>query len=105
METWEQEILEEIERELQKENPLVKQGVVLTEFVSKSRGHNRAPRKQWREVILVTYRGKTLAVGNRLTKKMEFLLQAVYPEKTAIGDDWLIEFLTELRTINNHLTK
>ncbi len=105
MEDWQIEALEEVAREVRATNPLITAGVSYTEFVSRSNGRNRKKRKKWREIRLVSYGGRTVQIGTRLSKKLERIMQEVYPEDLVVDsqDDWLTSFVNALRELNEQL--
>ncbi len=99
-EDWQCEILEEVALEVSSQNPLIIENVRYSEFVSKSQGRGRRRRRE-REIRLVTWRGKTWSIGNRLTQGLEFLMQDIFPEEMAMNSelDWLAAFLEALRNL------
>jgi hypothetical protein len=107
MEDWQIDALLEVRMQLAEDNLLIQQGVRYVEFVSRSNGKGRNPRKKWREVRLVTHRGKTVQLGKRLSKKIEFLLKDVFPEGMDYSNsgDWLEAFINALREANELLGK
>lgn len=99
MEDWKRRVLKEVRVEVASANPLIQDNVIYVEFVSRSNGRNRPKRKKLREVRLVTWRGKTQSIGNRMTKKLEFLMKDVFPEELVKNscNDWIEAFLEALR--------
>lgn len=98
---WHATSLEEVSFETLAENPLRRLKVNSVEFVSKSKGYNR-PRKYATEILLVTHNKKTYLIGNKLTKKIQHLLEDIYPEYLAADSpyDWLTSFKHALRELN-----
>ncbi|MBI2414656.1 hypothetical protein HYV31_02335 [candidate division WWE3 bacterium] len=100
MEPWEKNALAEVEQELAQDlyrNLL--ENLRLHEFISKSNGRNRKRRKRSREVVLVSTGRKTISINGKLTKRVEYLLQDYFPEpeRGINGEDWVQQFLTQLR--------
>lgn len=100
MEDWKRRTIEEVATESLLENPLIRENVRYVEFLSRSNGRNRPKRKKSREVRLITWRGKSYSVGSKMTRKIEYLMQDVFPEELATSSpyDWLATFLDALRT-------
>ena len=99
MEQWQMDTLKQIALEIREENPLIQAGVKYVEFVSRSNGRKKSKRRKLREVRLVSYRGRTVSIGSRLTRQLEFLMQDIFPEDLTVdnGDDWLTSFINALK--------
>ncbi len=96
---WQDSVEREIRREAAEYNQLIRNGVIFSEFVSRSNGRGRKKRKRPREVRLVTFCNHTYAIGTRLTRKLEWLMKDVFPEEANRFEElsWLEAFVVELR--------
>lgn len=90
-ENYQEQTLQEVNEQLASQDTLIKEGVVYVEFVSTSNGRGRKRRKKPREVSLVTWRGKTVSLGERMTKRVQSLMENVFPEERD-SDKWLENF-------------
>jgi hypothetical protein len=104
MEPWKHEVLAEVARETLAQHPLAK--VRFVEFVSRSNGRNRPPRKE-REIRLVSNNGRTIQLGSKLTRNLEFLMKGVYPQALQPDqvEDPLSVFLKALREVKRFSKK
>ena len=83
--------------------PVFLTGIRVSYFVSRSNGKGRKRRRRYREILMVSTDTTTVMIGCKLTRKIEFLMQDVFPEELAKTyfpeSHWFDAFLHVLQTI------